>query len=335
VCKSSDSVPFSSWAEAPGEELRSTGFSRVAGFANDTLSVGASESHSDVRYVGKGKLRSVGESTISNIKLLDGQIRIRQSSVAAKIESGTSGEPTREAECTFSGLSIAGQAVDVKDIHDDSTQALLDSVADATGYEVKIIPPSPVVLEEGEGGKQVASCSGVKVFLTDLHQGSPVPVCVPPVDPSVPECVPAAGNRIELTFGSINVQQSVNDFAGLGDLGGGLVGDVSALPASSTDYAPGSATLDAPSGGGTDSSAFTPAPSSGNAPSSAPDASQQSGVALGDQQLTSAIGGRNLGAIGALTAAAATALLGGVMLLIGVVNALGNGGRFRMPGFGP
>jgi hypothetical protein len=332
VCKSSDAVPFSSWAEAPGEELRSTGFSRVGGFATDVLAVGASESHSDVRYVGRGKLQSAGSSAINDIKLLGGQIRIEQSSVAAKVVSGTTGAPERSASCTFTGLTIAGEPVAVNDLSDEGTQALLDEVAAATGYEVKIIPPSPVVLEEGEAGKQVASCSGVKVFLTDLHQGSPVPVCAPEIDPNVPSCVPALGNRIELTFGSISVLQSVNDFAS-----GGLTGAIGALPGGvgQPDYAPATAGLDESASMPsidvpTDGAVSALPASSGEVATGAP-----GGVSLGEQQLTSSIGGRNLGAIGALTAAAATALMGVGLLLVGIVNALGNGGRFRFPGFGP
>ena len=333
VCKSSDSVPFSSWAEAPGEELRSTGFSRVAGFATDVLKVGASESHSDVRYAGGGKLVSTGQSAIGDINLLDGQIRIEHSSVAATIESGLDGEPKRTADCTWGGLSIGGQRANIKDLSHPEIQAALDAVAEATGYEVKIIPPSPVVLEESEGGKQVASCSGVKVFLTDLHQGSPVPACAPPIDPTIPECVPAAGNRIELTFGTISVQQSVNDLAGALTAGGDLTGAIAALPGGGgqPDYAPGSAELRTPSAPSADLGT-APAPSGGGEETAVGEAAA---VELGQEQLATSVGGRNLGAIGALTAAAATALMGGVLLLIGVVNALGNGGRLRIPGFGP
>jgi hypothetical protein len=330
-------MPFTSWAEAPGEELRSTGFSRVGGFATEVVSVGASESHSDVRYIGRGKLQSNGSSAIKDINLLEGQIRIKYSNVAATIVSGTSGEPMRHAECTFGGLSIGGQPVEVNDLSNEGVQGLLDQVAAATGYEVKIIPPSPVVLEEREAGKQVASCTGVKVFITDLHQGSPVPACAPPIDPSIPECVPAAGNRVELTFGNINVQQSVNDFESpLDDLGGGLVGDVGdvgdidAPPTS--DVSGDATTIDVPSGD-VPEQALTPPPTSSGDQSAAPAPASPSDVAIqGD--LASSSGERNLGAIGALTAAATPALMAGVLLLIGVINALGSGGRFRMPGFG-
>jgi len=198
---------------------------------------------------------------------------------------------------------------------------------------VKIIPPSPVVLEEREGGKQVASCTGVRIFLTDLNQGSPVPACAPPVDPTVPECVPALGNRLELTFGTITVQQAVNDLAGVGGGLGAVIGGIGEA-------------FDAVSGGGVDSSSSVPsgmgsdigagsdaafaAPPSGGATQAVPGAA---GVAIEGSQLASSVGsGRNLGAIGALTALSATALMGAVLGLIGVVNALGNGGRFRLPG---
>jgi hypothetical protein len=334
VCKGSDAVPFTSWAEAPGDELRSTGFSRVAGFSTPVLTVGTSVSHSDVRYIGKGKLQSNGSSAIHDIDILGGAVHIETSSVTAAIVSGTSGEPKRTAECTFGGVSINGQATSLKDISNGDVQKQLDEVAEATGYQVQIIPPSPVVLEQGEAGKQVASCRGVQVFITDLHQGSPVPACAPEVDPTVPSCVPAAGNRIELTFGSINVQQSVNDLAGGLDLGGGgLVGGDVSLP--STDYPAATASLDTSTGTATSPSdvALSPPPAS-SADDTGVAVQSPSDVAL-NGQLASSIGTRNIGAIGALTAAASAALLGGVLLLIGVVNALGNGGRFRFPFFGP
>jgi hypothetical protein len=336
VCKTSDGVPFSSWAEAPGDELRSTGFSRVAGFATPVVSVGGSESHSDVRYVGEDIMRSSGKSAVTDISILDGQITIESSSVRGFIESGGDGVPKRGASCTFSGVSIGGQEVAIKDIANGDAQKLLDGVRDATGYEVKIIPPSPVELREDEGGKQVAACRGVQVFITDLHQGSPVPLCVPAVDPSVPECVPAAGNRVELTFGGINVQQSVNDLgSSISDLGGGLAsipgGDVGgAVGDVPTDYS----TPSAPSA--TDN-VFTPPVPSGNASSAgAPaTASAPNEVAMNGEQLASASSPRSLGMIGALTAAAAAALLGGILGLVGVVNALATGGRFKFPGLGP
>jgi hypothetical protein len=337
ICKSSDAVPLTSWAEAPGEELRSTGFSRAAGFATDVVSVGGSESHSEVRYAGGGKLVSSGSSAVTDISILGGQIAIESSKVTGSITSGVSGEPERKASCSFSGLTIGGQPVRVDDISNPEVQAALDQIAEATHYKVEIFPPSPVTLEEREGGKQVASCNGVKVFITDLNQGSPVPVCAPPVDPSVPECVPALGNRVELTFGAINVQQSVNDFAAPeigGDLTGGLTGAVGDVGGGGGADLSSSAPAALPSGGGDADAAFAPAPSSGGGSGGATQAAPGS-VAINGSQLTSATGGRNLGAIGALTAAAATALMGGVLLLIGVVNALGSGGRLKIPFFGP
>jgi hypothetical protein len=238
------------------------------------------------------------------------------------------GAPERAADCTLSGLTINGEKTSINDISNPDVQKQLDAIADATGYKVQIIPPSPVVLEQREGGKQVASCRGVQFFLTDLHEGSPVPACAPPVDPNVPECVPAAGNRLELTFGSISVQQSVNNLSGSIDAGGGLVGELTGAV------------------GGGDIGGSTPAdlstagsPSTPLQPPAAIDSGATAAQSPGDTaltgQLASSIGGRNLGAIGALTAAATAALLGGILLLIGVVTALGNGGRFRFPGLGP
>lgn len=330
VCKGSDSIPFASWAEAPGKELRSTGFSRVAGFGSPVASIGVSQSSSDVRYAGGGKLVSKGRSAINDISILDGQITIGQSSVAALVEAGIGVAPKRQASCTFSNMAIAGQAVSVDDLSNGDAQELLNGVRDATGYEVKIIPPV-LTVEEGEAGKQIASCRGAQVFITDLHQGSPAPACTPLIDPTVPQCVPAAGNRIELTFGSISIQQSVNDLAeSLPGLGDGIapapsdVGDTSFAPAPS-DAGGDTSFIDE----GLRGAPSLPAPtSSGGGEATTGGAG---GLAVEGTQLASSVEGRNLGAIGALTAASTVALGAGVLLLISVVNALGTGGRIRFP----
>jgi hypothetical protein len=327
VCKSSDLVPLSAWAEAPGKDIRATGFSRAAGLSSPFLAVGASESHSDVRYIGKGQLQSVGTSSISDISIMGGAIRIEQSSVAGRIVSGVNGEATRAAECTFSGMTIAGEKVSVNDISNGNVQTLLDSVADATGYRVRIFPPSPVVTAVTEGGKHVAACSGVKVFITDLHEGSPVPVCFPQISPDLPTCVPALGNRVEITFGAINVQQAVNNLAGrVPGIGTDRVGGGSVIP-SGTTTSPDDASTGETSVGSSDVDANPPTDGAVTEP--APDLALEGG----QTQAVSA-GDRNLGAIGALTALATTSLFGAILMLIGVVNALGNGGRFRFPTLG-
>jgi len=51
--------------------------------AMTVLSVGTSVSHSDVRYIGKGKLQSKGSSAIHDIDILGGAVHIDTSSVSA------------------------------------------------------------------------------------------------------------------------------------------------------------------------------------------------------------------------------------------------------------
>ena len=67
----------------------------------------------------------------------------------------------------------------------DQLKPLLDQVAAATGYQVQIIPPTSSSGVQGSG-KQVVSCTGLQINLTDTHTQSPVPACLPPIDPMVP-----------------------------------------------------------------------------------------------------------------------------------------------------
>jgi hypothetical protein len=334
VCKSSEAVPLSAWAEAVGDDYRAHGFSRVIGFEVPGFKAGVSESRSDVKAVEGGKLDSSGYSLLRDISIADGQIRIASTRASGHILSGTDGQADRAAACGFEGLTIGGEGVTMDELEAGQAQPLLDGVEEATGFRVEILPPSPVVTEVREGGKHVAECTGIRVVVTDLNQGSPVPVCAPPLpypedypdEARLPECVPSLGNRFEFTFGKMSVQQSVNTFAGppgagasglidpglLPDVGGGAGADVLGTSVTAPDT---------PAGG-----LGTPAPviAGGGAPGVALDA------ATGP--FTSVAGGRNLALIGALTAAGASAIGFVILLLIGVVSSLATGRPLRIPG---
>jgi hypothetical protein len=231
ICKSSDAIPATSWAEAIGDSYRSHGFSRAVGFdIPGVLKVAGSESNSDVKAIEGGKLSSEGSSVLRDISLAGGQITIDSTRASGKVVSGSDGVADRSAACGFEGLTIAGQRVGMDGLDASSLKPLLDQVEAVAGFRVEILPPSPVVTEVREGGKQVAECTGIRVFITDMHTGSPVPACTPVIDPSIPQCVPALGNRFEFTFGRISVQQSVNKFAGAPDAGASGIVDPGLLP---------------------------------------------------------------------------------------------------------
>jgi hypothetical protein len=336
----SDSVPATAWAETNGKEYRATGFSRVAGAdVPGALSVLASESHSDVRAIGKGKLQSTGYSDLHDISLAGGQIHIDAVHSSGTIVSDVAGTAKRDLDCSFSGLSIGGQGVSMTggELPADQLKPLLDQVYTATGYRVEIIPPSKFSGVQG-AGKQVVSCTGLQIKFTDTHTQSPVPVCLPPIDPTVPSCVPALANREELHFGQISIQQSVNSFASgappgaagsaangssVSDaMGGGVLG--ATYSADTSGAGSGSAAAPAPSG---ESALAPPTGGAGSSAASAPTVSLNPSV--GRTQLVGK--GRNLAAIGALTVASGVAILLVLLLLIGVVNSMATGTSLRLP----
>lgn len=335
VCKDRDEIPMTAWATAVGKEYRSFGFSRAGGFdVPDVIHVGASESTSEVKHAGGGKVLSEGLSTAEDISIAGGQIRIASSSATGRVFAGAGDPGERSAACTFSGLTIGGEPVSPGELEAGDAQPLLDGVEQGTGFRVEIIPPAAPVTEVREGGKHVAECTGLKVNITDVRPGSPVPVCAPPVDPNVPPCVPGLGNRFEFTFGKISVQESVNQFAA--SLGGDLssaLGELAVSPDSSL----------APGGADVLGEQFAAAPSTatdvgaaglgggGGAPPSGAEvdfgsATEQAGGAR------VALKSQNLAAIGGLTAAAGVAIIGSILLLIGVVRSLATGGPLKIPG---
>ena len=342
VCKGSDAIPMTAWAEAIGKSYRSYGFSRAAGFdVPGVIHVGGTESRSDVKHAGGGKVLSEGLSTVNDITLAGGQIRIASSRAEGRVFTGAGDAGERSASCAFTGMTIGGQPVSADDLTSGDAKPLLDGVEQATGFRVELIPPTPAVTEVREGGKHVAECTGLRVNVIDVRQGSPVPVCAPPIDPTVPQCVPGLGNRFEFTFGRISVQESVNQFAsaiGGSDLSSAL-GEL-ALPPASSSTAPDDASvlgteISAPSGGEDFAATGVPVASAGGGGGGG--RAPTVGNANDDGGLESAaapgvpIEGKNLAAIGGLTAAAGIAVVGAILLLVGVVRSLATGGPLRLP----
>jgi hypothetical protein len=314
ICKSSDAIPLTSWAEAIGDNLASRGFSRAAGFdVPGVLKVAASESRSDVHAADGGKLSSEGYSVLRDISIGGGQITIDSTRASAKIVSGSDGVADRSAACGFEGLTIAGQRVGIDDLKGDGLKPLLDQVEQSAGLRVEILPPSPVVTEVREGGKQVAECTGIRVLITDVHDGSRVPGA------------PGLGNRFEFTFGRISVAQSVNKFAGPPGAGASGLVDPAVMPEVGNPVGPDvlGASFNAPE---------SPAAIGAGAPSAAPAVGGQPAGGGGTYPSAVPVGGRNLALIGALTAASASAIGFVILLLIGVVGSLATGKPLRIPG---
>jgi hypothetical protein len=332
VCKQSDSIPLTSWAEAVGDSFRSFGFSRAIGFdVPGVLKVAGSESQSEVKAIEGGKLVSQGYSVLRDISIAGGQITIDSTRSTGSITSGSDGQADRAASCGFEGLTVGGEPMSLADLQAGDAQPLLDSIEQASGFRIQLIPPSPVVTEVREGGKHVAECTGLKVMITDLHTGSPVPVCAPPVDPTVPQCIPAFGNRFEFTFGRMSVQQSVNKFAGPSPGGASGLIDPGLLPGGAGADVLGTSLAapgDTPAG-----DLGAPAPTSGGGAAAAPAANGNAFDANGGLQRAANLGDRNLALIGGLTAAAASAIGFVILLLIGAVGSLARGTPLRIPGF--
>jgi hypothetical protein len=336
LCKSSKDIPLTTWAEAVGDSYSSFGFSRAGGFEiPGAIKIAGSESRSEVKAVEGGKLDSSGYSVLRDISIADGQIKIESTRAAGHVLSGTDGAADRSASCSFEGLTIGGKGVTMDELESGDAQPLLDAVTEATGFRVDIFPPSPVVTEVREGGKHVAECTGIRVFITDLHTGSPVPVCTPPLpypegypdEARIPECVPALGNRFEFTFGKISVQQSVNKFAGPPSAGASGLIDPGLLPdvggsAGASVLGESISAPDLPAG-----DLGAPAAVAGGSPSG----SLESATVPFNRTVSSSE--RNLALIGGLTAAGAAAIIFVVLLMIGVVSALATGGPLRIPGF--
>ena len=327
ICKASDSMPLTSWAEAVGDTYRSYGFSRAIGFdIPGVLKVAGSESVSEVKALEGGKLSSSGYSVLRDISIAGGQVTIESTRSKGAITSGTDGTADRSASCGFEGLVVGGQPISLAELQAGEAKPLLDGIEQASGFRIELVPPSPVATEVREGGKHVAECTGIKVMVTDLHTGSPVPVCAPPVDPMVPQCIPAFGNRFEFTFGRMSVQQSVNKFAGpapggaSGLIDPGLLPDVGGTDVLGTQIA-------APDTAAGDLGAPAAA---GAAPTPTSDGSFD--TTGGGARNVAAIGGRNLALIGGLTAAAASAIGFVILLLIGVVGSLAKGTPLKIPG---
>ena len=328
ICKTSDAVPMTAWAEAIGDEYRATGFSRAAGTDLGLVKVGNNESYSQIVPIAGGKLVAEGYSVAQNISVLGGQITIDAVRSEARIVSSATGEPARSGACTFAGLKIEGQAVSTNgsELPFEQVSPLLKQIADNTGYLVELIPPTPVVSRVDEGSKQVLSCAGFQIKFTDTHTDPPVPVCLPAqIDPAVPQCIPALANREEFSFGRIAIQQSVTGAGAVIDLGGGVTPAIGA----------GGGAADVL---GTDLSASGgELPSIGSGVTAADDGSatlsQNGAASLPVAGLGNATKTVNSASLGTLAAVSSLAWLVAVLVLVGVVNSLASGRRLRLPGF--
>lgn len=343
ICKSSDSVPMTAWAEVEKDDVRSSGFSRAGGFdVPNVLAVRGSESSSDVRPIAGGLVKSAGYSNVNGISVLGGAITVDNVYSSATVVSGIDGVDGKQStsQCTFSGLKVNGQGFDTKaaELADPRLQAQLDQVAAQTGYKVDIVAPQETDVAQVDEGKFVSGCSGLQIKFTDLHTQAPVGLCYPGDTPSgVPSCVPALGNREELSFGRISVQQSVQSLAfsfpefdegglsvGGGDFTEAAGGGTGSLAAGDSPALTGSGSGSG-LGAGSGSVGKTAVPRVGRA------AGSGSGANLSAEN-TSVLKKINSARVGALTAAAGVALVVGAMAMVGVVNSLASGQRFRMPG---
>ena len=339
ACKSGgDSVPFTSWATTIGDQVKSEGFSRGTGFAAPgAFSVGTSESHSLVTPESGGVLHSSGYSTIHSIDIGGGQIKIDQIRSEAGIKATTDKVVSATGSCTLSGLTIGGQPIqtDGKELPAEELKPLLDQVRAATQLRVEIIPPTGVAKSTVEGAKQVVSCAGVRINITD--ERSDTGICLPaappqpPPDsdaPPLPQCVPPLGVRYELSFGSISVQQAVNAFAGAPTEAGGAPAEVLGAGLSENPSVP----TDVPS-----SADLAPTvPTDLNQSPFAPPRTGTTGGGNGKVPLGGATGykliGENLAETALLTGGAAAALALCVWLMLGVVNSISHGTRLKLPG---
>lgn len=348
-CQDNPEAPLTAWAETIDTEYRATGFSRAAGFDVGALAVRGSESASEVRAVGEKKVRSFGYSNVSGISLLGGYVRVDNVYSEATIVSSDLGVDAKKsaASCTFSGLTVAGEmhGTTAGELADPRLQAALNQVAERTKVKVEIIAPTQLPVEQVDEGKFVTGCSGLQIKMTDLNQQSPVPCSPTPPPGGAPNCLPALGNREELSFGRISVQQSVNEFevfedGGDDDLlsGGGLGGADELADTGGGDFgaAPGGegvADFSAAAGGSEAAVAAGGASASDAAGSGSTTrrraAARSSSAELGDEVVETS----NAKMVGAMTAAGGAGLLAGVLALVGVVNAMASGRRFRLPGF--
>lgn len=346
ICKTSKSVPMSAWAEVVDEEVRATGFSRAAGFdVPGAISVLGSESFSDVSPLPGGLVKSTGFSNVSGISLLGGAITIDNVFSTATIVSSVDGVDRKRSSslCTFSGLTVMGQGFKTTagDLANPSLQKQLDAVAAATDYKVEILPPTETDVAQVDEGKFVSGCSGLQIKFTDMHTQAPVPLCfqnAPEGTPTeIPRCVPALGNREELSFGRISVQQAVQnlafDFGGGGlPVGGGDFTSIGGGSDAGADAGTGSLVSDAPAApsGGSDIVPLAPSAPAGSGGGRGGSGSGSGGEYAYDNAGISK--GLNIGLIGTLTALSGAAAILGGMVLVGVVNALATGRPFRMPG---
>ena len=295
------------------------GFTRALGGEGGGLTVGGSDANADVRPDKAGNLVSKGYSHATGIDL-GGVVQLKAVSAEASVVAAPDNPTAKQisASCTFSGLSIAGNAVpaDVAKSLDPKALKPFTDAAKGLGYSVTFIPPPPATVGRTPDGKFQASCTGLRVFIDDI-------------DPSS-----RTSSRLEYTFGYINIQAAVSNFASgaLGDVvGGGL-----ASGAGSVSDAVGA--IPPAAGGGeavsTGSSSATPSGAADIGSSGSGGGKAQVSRQLGRVSANGALRnvGPNAAMVGALSAATASAIGVGAWLLVGVILSLARGTRLRLPG---
>lgn len=329
VCQQGgQSVPLSAWAEAVGDEYRTTGFSRAGGVDQPgALHIGGSESTSDIRPSKDGSLETKGFAAVTNIDLGGGQVHIDKVRAEADIVSTADKVLKKTAKCTVSGLVIGGQKIvdtEGKELPAEQISQALDGVYQATGFRIEIKPPTGPQLGVVENVKQTAGCTGPVIRIAD-EKGS-------------------SGIREEITFGQITAAQSVNNFATGADAA--ATGDTTAAAGDVTAGA-GAPSVEAAnvSAPPSEPTADTGLPT----PFANPSAATPSGSGSGTRSVgrsrngSSASTGDNAGAgyklvkpslasVAGWSAGAASALGLCVWLLLGVVGSLSKGRPLRLPG---
>ncbi|MCU1460360.1 MAG: hypothetical protein JWO37_435 [Acidimicrobiales bacterium] len=331
ICQAGgDNVPMTAWAETAGAEVRASGFSRAAGFdIPGALSVGGSESFTDVKPAAGGLLHATGYSEVHDIAILGGQVRIQAVRSTAEILAGVGGAAkTLSSSCTLNGLTVAGQPVSMSgnELPAKQLQPLLDAVQKATSIKVEIDAPTLGPNSTDESGKHSAGCAGPMIKLTDLRTEPLAPVCAPiPPSTGVPGCIPALGNREELSFGHITAVESVNAFTA-------VAGDLTSTVAGAVDA--GTATVGSAGGAGTGAGGVGSPSSDSMTAAGAPSMPGGAGSSVGRRGRGSVtrLVKPNLASVAGLAAGAAGSLALGVWLLIGVVGSLARGTSLRLPG---
>jgi hypothetical protein len=324
TCKNDlEATPAYGAADTWRDTLHSRGFARFEGASAGALTAGLAEGLADVAPDENGKVTSFGNTAMTNIDILDGVVHLDSVHATAKVVAvADDASPKISVACTFSGLTIAGQTINVEPTGVLDSKQVNSAVAQAKslGFAITVIPPPPAKITTSASSRKTAECTGLKVLVEPT--GSSLP---PDVDPQG-----HVAARQEFLFGFMKISVSVNKFEGF-DLGGLAGGDL----ASAGDLgAPGDS---APSVLGSTVSALGDAftPSSPNlSPTPSAGARRSTNAAGG----AAAAGGAstpkkvNTALIASLTTATSATIGFSIWLLLAVVLALSRGTTLRLPG---